>query len=77
MHRAGEVVTLLSDIHLFPNTPEGHALIHQLQQRAEAWAEGVGRLVGEQADPVPQGIMTMIFSTDDFCMYGIHITLTE
>ncbi len=29
------------DIHLFPNTPEGHAVLHQLQQRAEAWAEGV------------------------------------
>lgn len=30
------------DIHLFPNNDEGHALLHQLQQRAEAWAEGVG-----------------------------------
>ena len=40
------------DVHLFPNAPEGHALLHQLQQRAEAWAEG--------------NICTMIFSTDDF-----------
>ncbi|ORY32864.1 hypothetical protein BCR39DRAFT_557421 [Naematelia encephala] len=40
------------DVHLFPNSPEGHAILHQLQQRAEAWAEG--------------GLMTMIFSTDDF-----------
>lgn len=29
------------DVHLFPNEAEGHALLHQLQQRAEAWAEGV------------------------------------
>lgn len=34
-----------ADIHLFPNTPEGHALLYQLQQRAEAWAEGVGLLL--------------------------------
>lgn len=33
-----------TDIHLFPNTDEGHALLHQLQQRAEAWAEGVSSL---------------------------------
>nr|KIR85318.1 hypothetical protein I308_04578 [Cryptococcus tetragattii IND107] len=39
-------------IHLFPNTPEGHGILHQLQQRAEAWAEG--------------GILTMIFSSDDY-----------
>lgn len=30
-----------SDVHLFPNDKEGHALLHQLQQRAEAWAEAV------------------------------------
>ena len=29
------------DVHLFPNTPEGHMVLYQLQQRAEAWAEGV------------------------------------
>jgi hypothetical protein len=33
---------LMIDIHLFPNTPEGHGVLHQLQTRAEAWAEGVG-----------------------------------
>lgn len=32
------------DIHLFPNTPEGHGVLHQLQTRAEAWAEGVGQV---------------------------------
>ncbi|WWC89167.1 uncharacterized protein L201_004085 [Kwoniella dendrophila CBS 6074] len=46
------LVLAFNNIHLFPNTPEGHGLLHQLQQRAEAWAEG--------------GILTMIFSTDDF-----------
>lgn len=30
-----------SDIHLLPNNEEGYAMIHQLQQRAEAWAEAV------------------------------------
>jgi len=34
-------VRLIPDVHLFPNNPEGHAVLHQLQQRAEAWAEGV------------------------------------
>lgn len=29
------------DLHLLPNNEEGHAMIHQLQQRAEAWAEAV------------------------------------
>jgi len=40
---------IVTDIHLFSNTPEGHALLHQLQQRAEAWAEGVSA-VPSQAD---------------------------
>jgi hypothetical protein len=31
----------MPDVHLFPNDAEGHAVLHQLQQRAEAWAEGV------------------------------------
>ncbi|WWD17146.1 hypothetical protein CI109_101583 [Kwoniella shandongensis] len=46
------LVLAFNNIHLFPNTTEGHSVLHQLQQRAEAWAEG--------------GILTMIFSTDDF-----------
>ncbi|WVR09790.1 hypothetical protein IAU60_006866 [Kwoniella sp. DSM 27419] len=48
------LVLAFNNIHLFPNTPEGHGVLHQLQQRAEAWAEG--------------GILTMIFSTDDFSL---------
>ncbi|ODO06441.1 hypothetical protein L198_01673 [Cryptococcus wingfieldii CBS 7118] len=46
------LVMAFNNIHLFPNTEEGHSLIHQLQQRAEAWAEG--------------GILTMVFSSDDY-----------
>ncbi|WVQ86539.1 hypothetical protein IAS59_000252 [Cryptococcus gattii] len=46
------LVMAFNNIHLFPNTPEGHGILHQLQQRAEAWAEG--------------GILTMIFSSDDY-----------
>jgi hypothetical protein len=43
------------DVHLFGNDPEGIALVQQLQQRAEAWAEA--------------GILTMIFTTDDYWPY--------
>lgn len=46
------LVMVFNNIHLFPNTPEGHGILHQLQQRAEAWAEG--------------GILTMVFSSDDY-----------
>lgn len=38
---ADESLSSTLDVHLFPNAEEGHALLHQLQQRAEAWAEGV------------------------------------
>jgi dihydroorotase-like cyclic amidohydrolase len=44
-----------ADVHLFGNDPEGIALVQQLQQRAEAWAEA--------------GILTMIFTTDDYWPY--------
>ncbi|OWZ51164.1 hypothetical protein C356_02307 [Cryptococcus neoformans c45] len=46
------LVMAFNNIHLFPNTPEGHGILHQLQQRAEAWAEG--------------RILTMVFSSDDY-----------
>jgi hypothetical protein len=51
-NRAG---TTNQDVHLFGNDPEGIALVQQLQQRAEAWAEA--------------GILTMIFTTDDYWPY--------
>jgi hypothetical protein len=51
------------DIHLFGNDPEGIALVQQLQQRAEAWAEA--------------GILSMIFTTDDYWPYETDLTTTE
>lgn len=62
------------DVHLFPNTEEGHALLHQLQQRAEAWAEGVSHEFWVKL--MAQGILTMIFSTDNFCSH-FHLSLTR
>lgn len=56
---------LMPDIHLFPNTEEGHAVLRQLQQRAEQWAARVSGIVADVADD--QGMMTMVFTTDDFC----------
>lgn len=35
--------SLTPDIHLFPNDDEGAAVLYQLQQRAEQWAEAVSR----------------------------------
>ncbi|KAJ9101973.1 hypothetical protein QFC20_005122 [Naganishia adeliensis] len=46
------IVLVFNNLHLLPNNEEGHAMIHQLQQRAEAWAEA--------------GICNMVFSTDDY-----------
>lgn len=54
---------LIADIHLFPNTEEGHALVQQLQQRAEGWAQA--------------GIMTMIFTTDDHCEILCHVVVAD
>lgn len=34
---------LTQDIHQFPQTEEGIAILHQLQQRAEAWAMAVSQ----------------------------------
>ncbi|KAJ9107479.1 hypothetical protein QFC21_000932 [Naganishia friedmannii] len=48
------IVLVFNNIHLLPNNEEGYAMIHQLQQRAEAWAEA--------------GICSMVFSTDDYLL---------
>ncbi|CAK9781101.1 hypothetical protein CC85DRAFT_282535 [Cutaneotrichosporon oleaginosum] len=45
------LVLAFTNIHQFPQNEEGIAIVHQLQQRAEAWAEA--------------GIMTMVFTSDD------------
>jgi hypothetical protein len=70
---------LMLDVHLFPNNEDGHALLHQLQQRAEAWAEGVSHtIMGKAKLIILQGIVTMIFSTDNFCKQNsTHIMSIE
>lgn len=62
----------MSDLHLLPNNEEGHAMIHQLQQRAEAWAEAVSAIpsLAYQSYLIAtftKGICNMVFSTDDYC----------
>ncbi|CCM06409.1 uncharacterized protein FIBRA_08670 [Fibroporia radiculosa] len=46
------LVLVLNNIHFFNNDDDGRNMLLQLQQRAESWAAG--------------GILTMVFSTDDF-----------
>ncbi|WOO81138.1 uncharacterized protein LOC62_03G004670 [Vanrija pseudolonga] len=58
------LVMAFTNIHLFPNTEEGHAVLRQLQQRAEQWAARVCDIVA--AWLMFQGMMTMVFTTDDF-----------
>ncbi|KAL7413580.1 hypothetical protein BDY24DRAFT_406961 [Mrakia frigida] len=55
--RGRPLVMIFNNVHLFPDTDEGQAILLQLQQRAESWAEA--------------GIMTMVFSTDDFWPYEL------
>ncbi|KAG8739061.1 hypothetical protein FRC10_006218 [Ceratobasidium sp. 414] len=51
------LVVVFNNIHLFNNDDEGKLLLQQLQQRAESWAES--------------GIVTMVFSSDDFWPYPV------
>ncbi|KAG8697597.1 hypothetical protein FRC09_007757 [Ceratobasidium sp. 395] len=51
------LVVVFNNIHLFSNDDEGRLLLQQLQQRAESWAES--------------GIVTMVFSSDDFWPYPV------
>lgn len=53
--RGRPLVLVINNIHLFRNDQDGQALLLQLQQRAESWSES--------------GILTMVFSTDDFWPY--------
>ncbi|KAJ7594947.1 hypothetical protein C8J56DRAFT_928063 [Mycena floridula] len=46
------LVLIINNVHYFNNDEQGRNMLLQLQQRAEAWAAS--------------GIMTMVFSTDDF-----------
>lgn len=50
-HKKGRPLCLIfNNVHLFPNNEEGNALLHQLQQRAEAWAEGSLRISVQNSD---------------------------
>jgi hypothetical protein len=53
----------LSDLHLLPNNDEGHAMIHQLQQRAEAWAEAVCVLRCATTTPPTKNLSARAFAT--------------
>jgi len=46
------LVLIVNNVHFFKNDDEGRNMLLQLQQRAEAWAAS--------------GILTLVFSTDDF-----------
>ncbi|KAF8526051.1 hypothetical protein BU17DRAFT_74394 [Hysterangium stoloniferum] len=50
--RQKPLVLVVNNVHLFRNDDAGQALLLQLQQRAESWSES--------------GILTMVFSSDDF-----------
>ncbi|KAJ4483496.1 hypothetical protein J3R30DRAFT_3448946 [Lentinula aciculospora] len=50
--RKKPLVLIINNVHYFNNDEAGRNMLLQLQQRAEAWAAS--------------GIMTMVFSTDDF-----------
>lgn len=50
--RGKPLVLIINNVHFFKNDDDGRNMLLQLQQRAEAWAAS--------------GILTMVFSTDDF-----------
>ncbi|BGP12438.1 hypothetical protein JCM10213_006996 [Rhodosporidiobolus nylandii] len=49
------MVMIIQNAHFVHDDEDGHALLHMLQQRAEAWAAA--------------GVLTMIFLTDNFHVY--------
>ncbi|KAF9469981.1 hypothetical protein BDZ94DRAFT_1243679 [Collybia nuda] len=51
------LVLIINNVHFFKNDDEGRNMILQLQQRAEAWAAS--------------GILTLVFSSDDFWPFHI------
>ncbi|KAJ2922672.1 hypothetical protein H1R20_g14415, partial [Candolleomyces eurysporus] len=55
--RGKPFVLVINNIHHFRNNEEGRDLILQLQQKAEAWAAG--------------GILTLVFSSDDFWPFHV------
>ncbi|KAK4050464.1 hypothetical protein OIV83_003534 [Microbotryomycetes sp. JL201] len=53
--RGRPMVLVINNVHFLHDDEDGHALLHMLQQRAESWAGA--------------GVLTMIFSSDDFHIY--------
>ncbi|KAL8279590.1 hypothetical protein RQP46_007903 [Phenoliferia psychrophenolica] len=53
--RGRPLVLVFNNIHFIHDDPEGHSLLHMLQQRAESWAAA--------------GVLTTVFSSDDFAPY--------
>ncbi|KAJ3574930.1 hypothetical protein NP233_g1448 [Leucocoprinus birnbaumii] len=53
--RGKPYVLIINNVHHFKHDEDGQAMLLQLQQRAESWAAG--------------GILTMVFSSDDFWPY--------
>ncbi|KAK4052905.1 hypothetical protein OIO90_004181 [Microbotryomycetes sp. JL221] len=53
--RGRPMVLVVNNVHFLHDDDDGHALLHMLQQRAEAWAGA--------------GVLTMVFSSDDFHIY--------
>ncbi|KAF9047399.1 hypothetical protein BJ165DRAFT_1403124 [Panaeolus papilionaceus] len=51
------LVLIINNIHFFQNDEEGRNMLLQLQQKAEAWAAS--------------GILTMVFSSDDFWPFNV------
>ncbi|GAA5858845.1 hypothetical protein JCM8547_005010 [Rhodosporidiobolus lusitaniae] len=54
--RGRPMVMIIQNAHFIHDDEDGHALLHMLQQRAEAWAGS--------------GVLTMIFLTDNFHVYS-------
>ncbi|KIM40293.1 hypothetical protein M413DRAFT_73606 [Hebeloma cylindrosporum] len=55
--RGKPFVLIINNVHFFQNNDEGRNMLLQLQQKAEAWAAS--------------GILTMVFSSDDFWPFHV------
>ncbi|PPQ98405.1 hypothetical protein CVT24_004084 [Panaeolus cyanescens] len=55
--RQKPLVLIINNVHFFQNDEEGRNMLLQLQQKAEAWAAS--------------GILTMVFSSDDFWPFNV------
>ncbi|CAA7260529.1 unnamed protein product [Cyclocybe aegerita] len=55
--RGKPLVLIINNVHFFQNNDDGKHMLLQLQQKAEAWAAS--------------GILTMVFSSDDFWPFHV------